>query len=71
MLGQILEAIRGELSGHKAFECVRHIYETDRWSNFSDYHATAEWIAARLEDYGLAEVELVECPADGRTRYSD
>jgi len=67
----MLEAIRGELSGHKAFECVRHIYETDRWSNFSDYHATAEWTAARLKDYGLAEVELVECPADGRTRYSD
>jgi len=68
---RLIEDIRGELSGHKAFECDRHIFETDRWSNFTDYHATAEWIADRLEDYGLAEVELVECPADGKTRYSD
>ena len=71
MLWKMLDAVARELSGQKAFECVRHIYETDRWSNFSDYRATAEWIASRLEDLGLEGVELVECPADGKARYSD
>lgn len=47
------------------------IHANDRLSTFAAYNRTAEVVAGFLREAGLADVELLPLPADGKTRYGD
>ena len=51
-----------------ALEWVRALWQSDRWSDYTAFHRTARYVADELRRLGLEEVEIVPCPADGRTR---
>ncbi len=67
----LLEAMFGEASGPQALSYVRMLWEQDRWSNFSSYGRTAGNVERTFREIGLADVQRVETPADGRYRVSD
>jgi hypothetical protein len=63
------EAIGAELSGSAALRTVRTLSQHHRMRGSEGYRAAAEAIRDRLRDYGLAEVEIISLPADGRIFY--
>ncbi|PYV18664.1 MAG: hypothetical protein DMG07_03425, partial [Acidobacteria bacterium] len=65
----LLSRISSAVEPERALEHVRRIYATDRWFTFPKFEETARYLEARLRELGLAEVELVRPPADGRTQY--
>ncbi len=67
----LLAAMMGEVSGSQALAYVRTLWEQDRWSNFSGYAQTARNVERTFQEIGLADVQRVETPADGRYRVSD
>ena len=71
MVDPVMEQVRSEVSGHEAMAYLRAIYEHDRWSSFSEYHKSCEFCADAMRTNGLTDVELVEVPADGRTKFGD
>ena len=58
------------LKGEKICETVYEIWKNDRWFDFSRFSKTADYCAERLRKAGL-EVEVLEVPADGRTKFGD
>ncbi len=65
---ELLEAVRGEVSGDRAHESVRAIARFHRVQASPGYDEAAAWLLARLAAYGIqSEVDLA--PGDGRTRY--
>jgi len=71
MLERLLDAIRAEVSTSTSLGYLTEVYLRDRWSTFAKYHETCEYCRRVLEENGLVDVELVEVPADGRTRFGD
>ncbi len=71
MLKKLLETFCREVSGENAFDFDVEIYRRDRWSTFSKFHETAEYCARTLMRLGASNVEIVETPADGKTKYGD
>ena len=65
----LLSRISSAVEPERALEHVRRVYATDRWFTFPKFEETARYLEARLRELGLAEVELVRPPADGRTQY--
>ncbi|HEV2816632.1 MAG TPA: M28 family peptidase [Allosphingosinicella sp.] len=63
------EAIGAELSGSAALRTVRTLSQHHRMRGSEGYRAAAEAIRDRLRDAGLAEVEIIALPADGRIFY--
>ena len=63
------EAIGAELSGAAALRTVRTLSQHHRMRGSEGYRAAAEAIRDRLRDAGLAEVEIISLPADGRIFY--
>jgi len=63
------EAIGAELSGAAALRTVRTLSQHHRMRGSDGYRAAAEAIRDRLRDAGLAEVEIISLPADGRIFY--
>jgi Peptidase family M28 len=47
---------------------LRAIWQSDRQSDYTAFQRTAEYVAEELQRIGAGEVEIVPCPADGRTR---
>ncbi len=68
MIDQLLEALRRETSGERALDSVRAIARFHRIQASPGYERAAEWLAARLESYGLVP-EIERVPGDGRTRF--
>jgi len=67
MFHGMLAAVRGEASGERAHESVRALSRFHRVQASPGYDAASDWLAARIESYGLTlEVETVA--GDGRTR---
>ena len=67
MFQGMLAAVRSEASGERAHESVRALSRFHRVQASPGYAAACDWLAARIESYGLAaEVETVA--GDGRTR---
>jgi hypothetical protein len=64
----VLEAVRAEVSGERALESVRALARHHRVQSSPGYDEAADWLAGRLEAYGLA-VERESVPGDGRTRF--
>lgn len=71
MLAKALDSIRAEVSTSSAIGHLTEVYLHDRWSTFPEYHKTCEYCKRVLEENGTSDVELVEVPADGRTKYGD
>jgi hypothetical protein len=67
----LLATIYQETSGSQALAYVRMIWEQDRFSNFASYANTARNVEQAFRQIGLADVQRVETPADGRHRVSD
>jgi aminopeptidase YwaD len=63
------EAIGAELSGAAALRTVRTLSQHHRMRGSDGYRAAAEAIRDRLVQYGLAGVEILSLPADGRIFY--
>ena len=62
-----LAAVRQEASGGQALESVRALARFHRVQASPGYDEAADWLARRLESYGLA-VETTHVPGDGHTR---
>ena len=68
-LGERLERIRSEIRPEQAMDFMRHVYSTDRWFTFPKFQETAEYVKRTMLSIGLKNVELVNVPADGATRF--
>jgi aminopeptidase YwaD len=62
-------AIAQELSGGAAKGTVEALSRHHRMRGSEPYAAAAEHIRGRLADYGLADVDVIALPADGRIFY--
>jgi hypothetical protein len=67
--GEETEALAGEISGSAALRTVNALSLHHRMRGSEGYRAAAEVIGQRLRDYGLAEVDTIRLPADGRIFY--
>jgi aminopeptidase YwaD len=63
------EALAGEISGAGAKRTIVALSLHHRMRGSTGYNDAAALIAAKLKDYGLAEVETIRLPADGRIFY--
>jgi len=50
-------------------DCVRKIYETDRWFSSDKMRQTCRTVEAIMRDMGLTEVKTLRYPSDGKTSY--
>ena len=71
MLSWIQKTVAAEFSAERARELTAAIHGYDRWSSFSQYHRCGNYCATRMREAGLEDVELMEVPADGATRFGD
>jgi aminopeptidase YwaD len=62
-------ALANELSGETAKRNLEVIATYHRQRGSKGFHAAAELVAARLREYGLSDVAILEFPADGKTFY--
>jgi hypothetical protein len=62
-------AIAAEVSGSSAKRIVQALSLHHRMRGSEGFKAAAELIRDRLKDHGLAEVEIIALPADGRIFY--
>ena len=65
----VVAVLAGELSGESAKRNLEVISGSHRMRASQGYHAAAEFIAGRLREYGLEDVEILRFPADGKTMY--
>ena len=71
MFGDLLDLLATEIEGARAWEDAAAIHALDRGFTFSSFHSSARLSAARLASAGLAGVEVLEAPADGRSVFGD
>ncbi|MFW6162560.1 MAG: DUF4910 domain-containing protein [Planctomycetota bacterium] len=69
MYEAIWQAVKDELSGETAKAFAARIWEHARWNSFDRMRDTAAEAAAIMREIGLADVEVLEYPADGVTAY--
>ena len=63
------DALAQEISGSAAKRTVQSLSLHHRMRGSSGYRAAAETIRDKLKSYGLAEVEIIALPADGKIFY--
>jgi aminopeptidase YwaD len=68
---EIRREVEAEFSGERAKELTAAIHSYDRWSTFWQYGLCGAYCAARMRECGLEDVELMEIPADGETKFGD
>jgi len=68
MFKNILDAIRGELSGERALDLVAALTRYHRIQASPGFRAAAQFALTELESWGI-EAELLTFPADYRTKY--
>ncbi len=71
MFQDLLTLLEPHLDGQRAFDDASAIHSIDRAFTFSSFHESARLTADRLRAAGLANVEILEAPADGRTVFGD
>jgi hypothetical protein len=67
-LDTVLERVRAAYRSDDAMRVMRDVYSTDRYFTFPRFQQTAEYLKKKMEEAGLAKVELVHAPADGVTQ---
>jgi aminopeptidase YwaD len=63
------DAIADAVDGDIALQTVEGLAQFHRQRGSRGYHSAAELVAERARGYGLANVEILRFPADGRTFY--
>ena len=71
MFKNIMLEIEKELSGIKALEYTKDIWNFDRWFTFPKILAGARYCVDVMKSVGLSDVELIEQPADGETLFGN
>lgn len=69
-LQNLFELIVGRVSSERIRDTAERFYVLNRSSNFGDYARSADELSQLLNDAGL-DVERLEIPADGKTRFGD
>lgn len=69
MYEALWDAVKGELSGDRAKEYTARLWAHARWNSFDTMRQTAGEIAAILREIGLADIQVIEYPADGVTSF--
>ena len=64
-----IAALANELSGETAKRNLEGLARFHRQRGSRGFHAAAELVAERARAYGLAEVQILQFPADGQTFY--
>jgi hypothetical protein len=64
-----VQAIAGEVSGVAAKRNLQEITLFHRMRGSRAFGAASDWVRDRAKEYGLAEVETLELPADGKVFY--
>ena len=67
-LATLAEDFTGRYDEKRCLDLVQALWRSDMPSDYRAFHRTATFAADELRRVGLAEVEIVSCPADGRTR---
>jgi len=62
-------ALAGELSGAAAKRTITSLSQHHRMRGSEGYEEAAAMIVGKLKDYGLAEVDTIRLPADGKIFY--
>lgn len=65
----VVAALAQELSGSTAKRNLEFLTRLHRQRGSRQFHAAAEFIRARLLEYGLEDAEILQFPADGKTYY--
>ncbi len=65
----VTRAIAQELSGARAKQDVQALTQFHRIRGSRGYRDAAEWVRARVGEYGLDDVALISLPADGKIFY--
>jgi aminopeptidase YwaD len=65
----VVRALAAEVSGAEARRTAQDLTLFHRMRGSRGYRAAAERVRDRLRQYGLAEVQIIELPADGRIFY--
>jgi len=71
MYWKYLKIIEKEISGSKAWNYSRSIHNYDKFFSFKHMKKSACYVARKLKEVGCQEVEILKCPADGRTIIGD
>jgi hypothetical protein len=66
---ETVAALAEELSGELAKRNLELLAQYHRMRGSRQFRAAAEFIAARAREYGLAGVEILQFPADGKLFY--
>jgi hypothetical protein len=67
-LDTVLERIRAAYRSDDAMRVMREVYSTDRYFTFPRFQETAGYLKKKMQEAGLAKVEIVDAPADGVTQ---
>ena len=67
-LSALVDDLTGRYSEKRTLDWLRNIWQSDRGSDYTAFQRTAEYCADELRRIGAENVEVVPCPADGRTR---
>jgi len=67
-LQTLIDDFAARYSEEGTLKWLRDIWQSDRWSDYTAFHRTAAYVAEELRRIGARDVEIVPCPADGRTR---
>jgi Zn-dependent M28 family amino/carboxypeptidase len=71
MFKELFQDFYKRFSGKRAFEIAQEVWARDRFSSFSLFKNTAERCYSYLAQSGVSELELIEFPADGKTKVGD
>jgi len=71
MFKNIMLEIEKELSGLRALEYTKGIWNFDRWFTFPKILEGAWYCVDVMESLGLSDIELIEQPADGETLFGN
>ena len=70
LLGEpVVAALASELSGESAKHNLDVISDAHRMRASRGFRDAAKFVAGRLREYGLEEVEILQFPADGKTMF--
>ena len=67
---KILDVLKESIKGENILRTASEIWQSDRFFDFKHFEKTATFCASQLRDAGL-EVEVINVPADGKTKFGD
>ncbi len=67
----VLEKLRKETSGDRAFEYILRFWPHDRLSTFPGYQRAAEETRRIMEELGLSDAKIMRYPTTGKNHFAD